>query len=263
MSDRRDKSSRQAALSGAPVDPEERAFLEAYDADVFPRPSVTVDVAAMTTGDGDLHVLLVRRDDHPHRGRWSLPGGFVWMDESLDEAASRVLEHKAELRGIFLEQLYTFGAPDRDPRTRVLSVAYYALVDAERLTKACGTRDGVVLARVKTPWKGEAGGAVLAESREGQDLPLAFDHAEILGTAVKRLRGKLDYTPIGFQLLPPHFTLRQLQEVHEAVLGRRLNKDSFRRSVIAKGLVARTGQTKRDVPYRPAELYKYAKSKDA
>jgi 8-oxo-dGTP diphosphatase len=242
---------------------EERAFLAAYDAAEFPHPSVTVDVAPMTTADGALHALLVRRADHPHRGRWALAGGFVGMKESLDDAAARVLATKAGLFGIFLEQLYTFGDVDRDPRTRVITVAYYALVDEARLRRTKADRGEVFVARIEVPWEGETGGRVRALDAEGRDLPLGFDHADMLGLVVKRLRGKLDYAPIGFQLLPRRFTLRQLQEVHEAVLGRKLNKDSFRRRVLARELVAATGEMEKDVPYRPAELYRYVKASDS
>lgn len=241
-------------------DAEERAFLAAYDAAEFPHPSVTVDVAPMTAADGALHALLVRRADHPHKGRWALAGGFVGTKESLDDAAARVLETKAGLSGIFLEQLYTFGGVDRDPRTRVITVAYYALVDEARLRRTKVDLGGVVVARLDVPWKGETGGRVRALDAQGRDLPLGFDHADMLGLVVKRLRGKLEYAPIGFQLLPRRFTLRQLQKVHEAVLGRKLNKDSFRRSVLARELVAATGVMEKDVPYRPAELYRYVKA---
>lgn len=242
-------------------DPEEREFLDAYDPDVFPHPSVTVDVAAVTADAGALHALLLRRAQQPRKGRWALAGGFVAIEESLDDAAARVLLEKAHLKGIFLEQLYTFGTPDRDPRTRVITVAYYALVDAARLRPVVA--EDLVLARLDVPWKGERGGPVRAIAPDGTELPLAFDHADILGMIVKRLRGKLAYAPIGFQLLPRSFTLRQLQEVHEAVLGRKLNKDSFRRSVLASGLVAPTGGSEEDVPYRPAALYRYVKASDS
>lgn len=244
-------------------DADEAAFLAAYDAAEFPHPSVTVDVAPMTTADGALHALLVRRTDHPAKGKWALAGGFVGMKESLDDAAARVLATKAGLAGIFLEQLFTFGDVDRDPRTRVISVAYYALVDEARLRRAKPERGEVVVARIDVPWKDETGGRVRALGADCRELPLAFDHADVLGLVVKRLRGKLDYAPIGFQLLPKRFTLRQLQEVHEAVLGRSVNKDSFRRSVLASGLVAATGEMEKDVPYRPAELYRYVKARDS
>jgi 8-oxo-dGTP diphosphatase len=227
--------------------PEEQRYLQGYDAGRFPHPSVTVDVA-----------LLIRRQQHPDRGQFGLPGGFVRLDESLDQAAVRLLADKAGLASIFLEQLYTFGAPDRDPRTRVITVAYYALVPAGRL-RGCAPPDAAasVLAALVVPWKGERGGPVTAVGQDGQPLPLAFDHDEILGLAVKRLRGKLNYAPIGFELLPPRFTLRQLQDIHETILARRLNKDSFRRRMLASDLLAATGRRETDVGHRPAELYRF------
>ncbi len=199
---------------------------------------------------------MIERQEHPNRGKWSLPGGFVGMDESLHDAAARVLQTKVGVSGIFLEQLYTFGQPDRDPRTRVVTVAYYALVDPNKLSFL---DDGhqARLATIDVPWSGERGGKVQARDDDGKLLPLAFDHAEILGLVVQRLRGKLDYAPIGFELLPRKFTLRMLQTIHETILGRRLNKDSFRRRMIATGLLSATGQLEKDVGHRPAELYRF------
>ena len=235
-------------------------------------PSLTVDVAILTATGGGLHALLVRRDEDPGRGRYALPGGSVGRDESLDRAAERVLAAKAGLEGVFLEQLYTFGAPDRVPRARVVTVAHYALVDEERLAgagllAAAGPGSGgsgdasdpAILARLGVPWLDEEGGAVGAEAPDGAAVALALDHAEILGTAVKRLRGKLDYAPIGFQLLPERFTLRRLQEVHETILGRRLNKDSFRRRMLASAQIAPTGEREEETPHRPAELYRFTR----
>jgi 8-oxo-dGTP diphosphatase len=238
---------------------DELAFLAAYDASRFPRPSVAVDVVLLTVADGAIHALLTRRSGHPHRGRWALPGSFLRIDESLDKAAARVLREKAGLRDVFTEQLYTFGDPRRDPRTRVLSVAYYALVDAATLEHAVGAApNGPRLAGLEIPWPGETGGPVRAIDESGEPLTLAFDHAEILGMAVKRIRGKLDYAPIGFELLPPAFSLRDLRLVHEAILGRRLNKDSFRRRILDRGLVVATGQRATGVGHRPPELYRFA-----
>lgn len=235
----------------------EDRFLSRYDASRFPRPSVAVDVALVSAADGALRSLVVRRGAHPARGRWALPGGFVGIDEGLDAAAARVVAAKIGLSGVFLEQLYTFGDPSRDPRTRVISVAYYALVDAGRLE---GTvRDDVARARILVPWEGETGGPVELAAEDGTPLPLAFDHPDILGMAVKRLRGKLDYSPIGFQLLAPAFTLLELQRVHETVLGRPLNKDSFRRRMLASGQLEATGESQKDVDHRPAELYRFAR----
>ena len=234
---------------------EEQAFLEAYDPERWPRPSVAVDVALLSVHEGRLVALLQRRSEPPERGRWALPGGFVRLEESLDEAARRVLTEKGGLQDIFLEQLYTFGAPERDPRMRVISVAYYALVDHARLASAIGSERATELVELRVPWAELVGGAVQAVDADGAQLELAFDHADILGTVVRRLRGKLDYAALGFQLLPQRFTLRALQTVHEVVLGRELNKDSFRRRMLASGLIEPTGERESDVLHRPAELY--------
>lgn len=238
---------------------DERAFLADYDVSKFERPSVAVDVSLLAVRGDKLVTWLVRRNEHPHRGRWALPGGFVRMHESLDDAAARVLADKSGLRGVFLEQLYTFGAPGRDPRTRVISVAYYALIDVARLEPLIAAQpQGVCVAELDIPWEDEAGGAVEARL-EGREIKLAFDHAEQLGSAVKRLRGKLAYAPIGYQLLPAQFTLRQLQTVHETILGRALNKDSFRRKMLASEQLEATGAYQSEVDHRPAELYRFAR----
>lgn len=238
---------------------EERAFLESYDASAYEHPSVSVDVALLTASEGALSTLVVQRVEPPHKGRWALPGGFVGMSESLEAAAFRVLRDKAGIDRVFIEQLYTFGDPNRDPRTRVITVAYYALIARAHFADVVTTDAKRCLARIVVPWEGETGGPVQVEAEAGAALALAFDHADILGMAVKRIRGKLDYTPIGFQLLPETFSLRQLQEVHETVLGRPVNKDSFRRRMLASGLLEATGERQRDVEHRPAELYRFAK----
>jgi 8-oxo-dGTP diphosphatase len=212
--------------------------------------------------EGGLHTLLVQRAQHPHKGRWALPGGFVAPDESLEATATRVLRSKAGVEGVYLEQLYSFGSPKRDPRMRVVSVAYYALVDAARFESSSASPAGdarrSLAGRLMIPWEGETGGPVEAQGAQGS-LPLAFDHEDILGMVVKRLRGKLSYSPIGFQLLPPDFTLRQLQDVHEIVSGTALNKDSFRRRMLASGQLEATGERQQDVDHRPAELYRFVR----
>jgi 8-oxo-dGTP diphosphatase len=243
---------------GPDRDEGEAAFLASYDAKQFDRPSLTVDVALLSAFEGALYTLVVRRFEYPHKGRWALPGGFVGMRESLDAAAQRVLAAKGGLGRVFLEQLYTFGDPGRDPRTRVVTVAYYALVERQRFDTA-KARGELCVARVRVPWEGESGGSIELVGEDGAALVAAFDHAEIVGMAVKRLRGKLDYTPIGFQLLPQEFTLFDLQRVHETVLGRQVNKDSFRRKMLASGDLEATGKAQRDVDHRPAELYRFAK----
>jgi 8-oxo-dGTP diphosphatase len=235
-------------------------FLAGYEAGQFERPSVAVDVVVVTVAGGGLHCLLVRRAEPPQEGSWALPGGFVGFKEGLDEAAGRVLAVKGGVHHAYLEQLYTFGDPGRDPRTRVITVAYVALVDSARLSDVPGEQPGgVVVASLDVPWRGERGGPVTARAA-GEELTLAFDHAEILGLSVKRLRGKLGYAPVGYELLPPNFTLRQLQDIHEAILGRALNKDSFRRRMLAGGQLRPTGRREAGVAYRPAELYRFVKT---
>lgn len=215
---------------------------------------MSVDVVVLTVADGKIQALLIRRTELPQRGRWALPGGLVLKGESLDQCAARVLREEAGLAGVYAEQLYTFGVPKRDPRGRVISVSYLALVDAVRLADHA---DGeAVVATLGVPWGGQTGGPVTLQAA-GRTLTLAFDHAEILGLAVKRLRGKLDYAPIGFELLPRSFTLRQLQEIHEAILGRSVNKDSFRRRLLATGWLRATAERESAVAYRPAELYRF------
>jgi 8-oxo-dGTP diphosphatase len=253
-------SSPSTATAPAAVDTEEAAFLRDYDMTAFPRPSVAVDVVALTLQGGALHVALYRRGEHPGKGRYALPGGFVRLDESLDAAARRVVAQKAGLEQVFLEQLHTFGELGRDPRGRILTVAYIALVDAGRFHRALerGTGD-LVLARVEVPWRDRTGGPVAVIDDAGQELRCAFDHADIVGFAIKRLRERIDDTPIGFQLLATKFTLRQLQDVHEAVRGTNVNKDSFRRRMLGTGLLEATGDHETGATWRPAELYRFVR----
>lgn len=243
-----------------PADTEE-SFLAGYDLTAFPRPSVAVDVVVLTASAGDIRAIVYERTEHPSRGKLALPGGFVRLDESLDQAAARLLQGKAGLSRVFIEQLYTFGAPRRDPRGRIITVAYYALVGAERfdevLAESARTHNTARVVRVVVPWAGDTGGPVEVLDENGDPQPLAFDHADILGMAVKRIRGKLDYSAIGFQLLPAEFTLRELQDVHEAVRGESLNKDSFRRRMLSLGVLEATGERERDTAHRPAELYRF------
>jgi 8-oxo-dGTP diphosphatase len=201
-----------------------------------------------------LRVLVLRRDAAPYAGQWVLPGGFVRLEETLEQAVARVLQQKAALADTFVEQLYTFGAIDRDPRGRVVAVAYYALVPAARLARV---PEGARLAAIHAPWSGLAGGDVELRAATGEPLRVGFDHARIVGTALQRLRGKIDYAPVGFELLPPQFTLLELQHVHEAVLGESLNKDSFRRRLLASGQLQATGRRRSDVGHRPPELFRF------
>ena len=167
----------------------EAEFLAGYDPSVYERPSLTVDVALLSVVDDALATLLVRRAEHPWEGAAALPGGFVRIDESIERAAERVLADKAGLEGVFLEQLYTFGDVERDPRTRVVTVAHYALVDGKRFEAL----DRGLTARLEVPWEGETGGPVDVRV-DGAITELAFDHADILGMAVKRQRD-VDHRP--------------------------------------------------------------------
>lgn len=240
-------------------DADEASFLQSYDPSQYERLSVSVDVVLLSAADENLVTCVVRRTEHPFKGAWALPGGFVRPDESLHAAADRVLLSKAGLSRVYVEQLYTFGDPARDPRTRVITVAYFALVDRARLPAPCEGSHARTVARIIVPWEGETGGPVQLVGDDGAPIALAFDHADVLGMAVKRIRGKLDYTPIGFQLLAETFTLRQLQDVHETVWGKPLNKDSFRRRMLASGHLEATGDRQVDVEHRPAELYRFVK----
>ncbi len=208
-----------------------------------PRPALTVDCVVFGLDDEDLKVLLIERRSEPFAGCWALPGGFVEVTETLDAAARRELAEETGLTDVYLEQLYTFGAIERDPRERVVSVAYYALVNIRDHTVSAATD-----AR-KAQW-----------FRVLNPPPLAFDHTDILALAHRRLQGKVRYQPIGFELLPEKFTLSQLQHLYETILQRPLDKRNFRRRVQAMGVLTDTGQTQRDVAHRAARLYRFNES---
>ncbi len=227
--------------------------------DGHPHPHLAVDIALVTIHERALHALLLRRDAAPFAGAISLPGGFVRIDESLPQAVARVLRTKCRLHDVFVEQLYTFGDVRRDPRGRVVTVAHFALVPFAALASALAQSD-LALFRLDVPWADTRGGAVAVVAANGTAQRVAFDHDAILGTTVQRLRGKIDYAPVGFELLPPQFTLLDLLEVHQAVLGRELNKDSFRRRLLASGLLAPTGRYRANVAHRPAALFKFRRS---
>ncbi|MCA9606848.1 MAG: NUDIX hydrolase [Myxococcales bacterium] len=212
----------------------------AYDPFSRPHPSVAVDVILFTIADGELRVLLIRRQLPPFEDAWALPGGFVRVEESLDEAARRELDEEAGLEVGWLEQLYTFGAVDRDPARRVISVAYFALIDARELTPRAG------------------GDATEVGWFDVRRLPkLAFDHATIVRYAHERLRYKTEYAPVAFQLLPEDLTLSELQAVYETILGKHLDKRNFRRKVLGLEILEPTGESRSEGRGRPAALYRF------
>ncbi|MFP2959605.1 NUDIX hydrolase [Myxococcus sp. 1LA] len=206
----------------------------------YPRPALTVDCVVFGLDDEDLKVLLIRRGVEPFAGRWALPGGFVRMEESLEDAARRELEEEAGIRPNHLEQLYTFGTPGRDPRGRVVTVAYFALVKLSDHVPHASTdaKEAAWFSVWDTP-------------------KLAFDHADVLGTALQRLKGKVRYQPIGFELLPPKFTLTQLQRLYEVVLERELDKRNFRKKILAMDLLEELDEVEQDVSHRAARLYRF------
>jgi 8-oxo-dGTP diphosphatase len=203
------------------------------------RPLVTVDVVIFTLRDASLQVLLVRRRRPPCEGMWAIPGGMIGRDEALEAAAVRTLEEETGLADVFLEQLYTFGEPGRDARGRVITVSYFAVVPASNVVPAAGD----TAERVQW-WPVD------------ELPPLAFDHADILRYALTRLRYKLEYTAVGFELLPEEFTLSELQNAYEIVLGEKLDKRNFRRKILSAGVIESCGRL-RAGEGRPAQLYRY------
>ena len=210
----------------------------------YARPAITVDCVVFGLDENDLKVLLIQRKLHPFQHGWALPGGFVRIDETLDDAARRELEEEAGVRDVYLEQLYTFGALDRDPRERVVTVAYYALAKlSDHRIRAATDAMGV-------GWFGL------------DDLPkLAFDHGDIVQRAHDRLRGKVRYAPVGFELLPGRFSLTQLQRLYEIILGTGLDKRNFRKKIIAMDLLVETDEVEQGVRHRAARLYRFDRRK--
>jgi 8-oxo-dGTP diphosphatase len=201
---------------------------------------VTVDIVIFTVRDGALQVLLVKRGVPPFAGQYAIPGGFIHADESLEAAAIRELHEETGVRNLFLEQLYSFGDPCRDPRGRVITVAYYALIASDKLSVVAGADAA------------EAGWFAVTKVP-----PLAFDHQQILACALERLRNKLEYTTVGFQLLPAKFTLGELQLVYEAILNRKLDKRNFRRKIALLKILKPLRQYQH-TGRKPAQLHRFA-----
>jgi 8-oxo-dGTP diphosphatase len=205
----------------------------------YPHPAVTTDVVLFTIRQSRLEILLIRRGREPFKGYWALPGGFVGIDEDLDDCALRELAEETGIRGVYLEQLYTFGEPLRDPRERVITVAYFALVPA----KHCDLRAG--------------SDAIDVAWFDMGNLPaLAADHDRIIALAHQRLKAKLDYSTIALQFMPATFTLSQLQTVYEIILGEPLDKRNFRRKILSLDCLEDTGEDTREGTYRPARLFR-------
>jgi 8-oxo-dGTP diphosphatase len=209
----------------------------------YPRPALAVDCVVFGLDQDDLKVLLIQRALEP-RHKWALPGGFVHIDETLDDAARRELREEAGVTDAFLEQLFTFGELDRDPRERVVTVAYYALVKlGDHAIRAATDALGVAWFSLD------------------ELPPLAFDHRRIVEVAHERLRGKVRWAPIGFELLPPRFTLTQLQRLYELILGTDLDKRNFRKKILSMDLLVETDELETGVAHRAARLYRFDRKK--
>lgn len=281
----------------------EEQFLATYDARNFDRPSVTVDMLVFTVTDEEsknyrklpekvLRLLMIKRGEHPHIGQWALPGGFVQMDESLNEAALRELKEETNIDNIYIEQLYSWGDVGRDPRTRVISVSYMSLVDSSTLdikasddaddakwfTVSCKlyqeqktvTEKGYILQKLyRLSLSNEENnlsatvriiktveGKVTKVEREVIESDgIAFDHAKIIEYGIERLRSKIEYTDIVFNLMPELFTLTELQKVYEIILDTELLKANFRRKIA--DMVIETNEYTKDAGHRPSKLFKF------
>ncbi len=210
----------------------------------YPHPAVTADIVIFAMHENDLKVLLIQRKNAPYKDCWAIPGGFVEIDEDIDTGARRELEEETGVKNVFLEQLYTYGAPKRDPRERVITVAYYSLVNlSDHPVRAGSDALNACWFPVNSPPK------------------LAFDHKEILNTAFKRLQGKALYAPIVFELLPKKFKLPQLQHVFEVILERKLDKRNFRKKILGTGMLTEVAGFDKSEQRRPAKLYRFDRAK--
>jgi len=210
----------------------------------YPRPSVATDCVIFGYDEGDLKLLLIERGGEPFKGKWALPGGFLNMDEDAETGARRELLEETGLDNLFVEQLYTFTTVERDPRGRVLSIAYFALIRLDQYTVTAGDD------------------AKRAEWFSVKEIPeLAFDHHIIIEMALQRLQGKIRYRPIGFELLPDKFTLTELQNLYETVLCVSLDKRNFRRKILKTGLLNQLEEKMKNVSYRAPFYYQFDKEK--
>lgn len=213
-----------------------------YDSSKFEKPSVTVDVLFFTIIEKKLKILLIKRAAWPYKGFWALPGGFVSMKEDLDSAAAREIFQECGVKNLYLEQLYTFGEPKRDPRTRVITVAYYALAPFTEINK-------IQKEEVRE-----------AKYFAVEDLPkMAFDHKKIIKIGFERLKSKIGYSNIAFALLPKSFSLSEVQNIYQVILGRKIDKRNFRKWILSSGLLISTGKKTDGSAHRPAMLYEFAK----
>lgn len=269
----------------------EEEFLKAYDPSCYDRFSITTDILLFSvssentdnyrkTDEKKMSILLVKRDDYPYKDKWCLPGGFVKVDEDLDDAPARILKNETNLDNIYLEQLYTFGSVKRDPRMRIISTSYMALVDKNRITKKLSENASwfdiilyeekenlvdVILDNGNTVIKFSIAKKLKGHTTEIYNMTvmrndlLAFDHAKVILTGLERLRNKIEYTDIVFNMMPELFTLGELQKVYEVILGKKLLDPAFRRIISDK--VEKTEAMKTGGGHRPSYMFKYKRKK--
>ena len=281
----------------------EEEFLREYDADKYKKPSLTVDMALFTITneeeknrrklpEKELQILMIKRGEHPCIGQWALPGGFVSVEESIEEAAKRELKEETNIENIYMEQLYTWGEVDRDPRTRVISVSYLALVDSSKLNVIAGddaveakwfsvkaneykevkisTEKGLIIEKYITlelengedncsavvkETKTLNGTVVTSDYEIVENNGIAFDHAKIILYSLMRLRNKVEYTNIAFNLMGEYFSLSELQQVYEIILGKELLPAAFRRKIA--DMVIETKEIRKEAAHRPSKLYNF------
>lgn len=254
----------------------ESEYLRSYHASDYPQISIATDIVCFSVleekganyrklSQKKLSILLIKRGEHPFKDQWALPGGFLKIDETLEETAKRELREETGVEEAYMEQLYTFSALDRDPRTRVVSTAYLALLNQVPTLKA--TTDAIDTRWFEVTYKvlegdkkqlilvgGDESIEIVLEGNKGSSSQIAFDHVNIITFALERLRGKIEYTPIAMNLLPEYFTLTSLQQIYEAILGKTLLVANFRRKI--KELVEETQDYAENGGHRPSKLYK-------
>ncbi len=269
----------------------EEEFLKDYDSSMYEKLSMTTDILIFSVSDEmqdnyrklnkkHFSVLLVKRDNYPFKDKWCLPGGFVGIDEDIEDSAKRILANEANLHDIYLEQLYTFGSPSRDPRMRVVSTSYMALIDKNRLNEKIAKNASwfnvmilednetidVTLDNGLEQIKFKIGKALQEKTTDRykydilENDKLAFDHPLVIASGISRLKNKLEYTDIVFNMMPEYFTLGELQQVYEVILGKKLLDPAFRRMIANK--VEKTTKMKTGGGHRPSVLFKYKNNKD-
>lgn len=270
----------------------EEEFLKDYDSSMFEKLSMTTDILIMSVSTEEsenyrkleekkFSILLVKRDDYPYKDKWCLPGGFIKMDETLEESANRVLEAETNLKNIYIEQLYTFSDVDRDPRMRIISTAYMALIDKNKIKD--DLKENSCWFNVSLVEETEKKYKVVLENGEeeisftlnkklkeqttdryefsvAKNDKLAFDHPIVIVSGIERLKNKIEYTDIVFNMMPKYFTLSELQQVYEVILNKKLLAPDFRRIIANK--VEKTDQVRKGKGHRPSALFRYKWSKD-